>query len=408
MPDTLDVLAAIEKFRGTRPDPRGLHRGARSVAAAALLRSPPRRRSIPHRLALTVDAVRYPIGGAQRGVGVALDLLRRSYRGPARRSRRLCAAGRQHFALAGRFVRCPVVMIGPGNRDPHRSAPFCTSAWPPRRPGRKLAVLRTSAASGYDFFYEDELSGNEGPRAGAHPPDRSPGSARRQGKRSMSRTACANVGPRPVGVARGMGRAHSMYAATPKRMAKDVGGSPHPRVVATFGLRSTNEAIGFVAEMKEERGALPARMCIETHVKRARARRKLFRVTSKPSHHETPWRKIDPTVRSNLPVIAGSAAGLLAQPEAGGGGAADRGAIRPHPAKSGDGSARRVSGRSTRPSACKGTPAPPHAAAKRTERLPAPTGTRRSIRFADGFSAGIIERDGARRGPPFYLSGPTP
>ena len=85
--ETLDVLAAIEKFPGIRPDPEAF--------IEALDPLQPRLYSIssspkldPRRVALTVDAVRYDIGNRRR-LGVA-QLISPSASSPAPSSRFTC------------------------------------------------------------------------------------------------------------------------------------------------------------------------------------------------------------------------------------------------------------------------------------------------------------------------------
>ncbi len=82
---TLDVLAALEKFPGIRPDPGSVHRSARSAAAAALFdrvlaESRARQSGAHHRHRALQDR-------QARAVRRRLDLLRRPHRSLAPRSR---------------------------------------------------------------------------------------------------------------------------------------------------------------------------------------------------------------------------------------------------------------------------------------------------------------------------------
>jgi sulfite reductase (NADPH) flavoprotein alpha-component len=236
--DTLDVLAAIEKFRGTRPDPEAF--------IEALDPLQPRLYSIasspkidPHRLALTVDAVRYPIGARTR-VGVASTFC--ADRIAAGTKVRAYVQRAQHFALPA-DSSVPVVMIGPGTGiAPFRA--FLYERMATKAPGRNWLFFGHQR-SGYDFFYEDELSGMKAARVLTR--------LTLAWSRDAKEKIYVQDRMRDVGrdlwawLADG---AHIYVCGDAKRMAKDVEAALI-EVVATFGLRSTNEAIGFVAEMKK-------------------------------------------------------------------------------------------------------------------------------------------------------------
>jgi sulfite reductase (NADPH) flavoprotein alpha-component len=236
--DTLDVLAAIEKFRGTRPDPEAF--------IEALDPLQPRLYSIasspkidPHRLALTVDAVRYPIGARTR-VGVASTFC--ADRIVAGTKVRAYVQRAQHFALPA-DSSVPVVMIGPGTGiAPFRA--FLYERMATKAPGRNWLFFGHQR-SGYDFFYEDELSGMKAARVLTR--------LTLAWSRDAKEKIYVQDRMRDVGrdlwawLADG---AHIYVCGDAKRMAKDVEAALI-EVVATFGLRSTNEAIGFVAEMKK-------------------------------------------------------------------------------------------------------------------------------------------------------------
>ena len=106
---TLDVLAAIEKFPGVRPDPGSLHRSARSAAAAALFdRVVAQGRSQPHGADRRHRAL--PIGkrdAARR----RLDLL--AERIAARRPLKVYVQKAHAFGLPA-DPSVPIIMIGPG------------------------------------------------------------------------------------------------------------------------------------------------------------------------------------------------------------------------------------------------------------------------------------------------------
>ena len=99
---TLDVLAAIEKFSGVRPDPEAFIEALDPLQPRlySISSSP---KAHPGRVALTVDAVRYDIGKRQ-AAGRRLDLPRRARRA-GRPAQRLCAEGAR-LRPAGRSQRC--------------------------------------------------------------------------------------------------------------------------------------------------------------------------------------------------------------------------------------------------------------------------------------------------------------
>jgi sulfite reductase (NADPH) flavoprotein alpha-component len=236
--DTLDVLAAIEKFRGTRPDPEAF--------IEALDPLQPRLYSIasspkvdPHRVALSVDAVRYPIGKRTR-LGVASTFFADRL-APGAKVRAYVQRA-QHFALPA-DPSVPVIMIGPGTGiAPFRA--FLHERMATKAPGRNWLFFGHQH-SGYDFFYEDELAGMKA----AHVLTRL--------TLAWSRDAAEKIyvqdRMRDVGrdlwawLAEG---AHVYVCGDAKRMAKDVEAAL-VEIVAAFGVRSTNEAIGFVAELKK-------------------------------------------------------------------------------------------------------------------------------------------------------------
>jgi sulfite reductase (NADPH) flavoprotein alpha-component len=236
--DTLDVLAAIEKFRGTRPDPEAF--------IEALDPLQPRLYSIasspkvdPDRVALTVDAVRYPVGLRTR-LGVASTFFADRI-APGTRLKAYVQRA-QHFALPA-DPSVPVIMIGPGTGiAPFRA--FLHERMAGKAPGRNWLFFGHQH-SAHDFFYEDELAGMKAARVLTRL------------TLAWSRDAAEKIyvqdRMRDVGrdlwawLAEG---AHVYVCGDAKRMAKDVEAALI-EVVAAFGVRSTNEAIGFVAELKK-------------------------------------------------------------------------------------------------------------------------------------------------------------
>ena len=236
--NTIDVLAAIEKFRGVRPDPEAF--------IEALEPLQPRLYSIasspkvdPHRLALTVDAVRYPVGLRTR-LGVASTFFADRI-APGTKVKAYVQRA-QHFALPA-DPAVPVIMIGPGTGiAPFRA--FLHERMATKAPGRNWLFFGHQR-SGYDFFYEDELAGMK--------------AARVLTRLTLAWSRDAEYKIYVQDRMRDVGRdlwawlaegAHIYVCGDAKRMAKDVEAAL-VEIVAAFGVRSTNEAIGFVAELKK-------------------------------------------------------------------------------------------------------------------------------------------------------------
>ena len=150
--ETLDVLAAIEKFAGVAPRPRGF--------IEALDPLQPRLYSISSspkvhgsRVALTVDAVRYEIGRRQR-LGVASTFL--AGRVQPGDKLRVYVQKAEHFGLPA-DPSAPIIMIGPGTGvAPFRA--FLHERMATKAPGKNWLFFGHQRRD-YDFFYEDELGG---------------------------------------------------------------------------------------------------------------------------------------------------------------------------------------------------------------------------------------------------------
>jgi sulfite reductase (NADPH) flavoprotein alpha-component len=147
---TLDVLAALHKFPGIRPDPEAF--------IEALDPLQPRVYSIssslktnPGRVSLTVDAVRYEIDRRTR-LGVCSTFLGGRI-GPGEKIR-VYVQKAQHFALPDDPGK-PIIMIGPGTGiAPFRA--FLHERQAVMAPGRNWLFFGHQR-SDYDFFYEEEL-----------------------------------------------------------------------------------------------------------------------------------------------------------------------------------------------------------------------------------------------------------
>jgi sulfite reductase (NADPH) flavoprotein alpha-component len=147
---TLDVLAAIEKFRGLRPDPEAfvevldpLQPRLYSIASSPKVDS--------NRMALCVDTVRYAINGRQR-LGVASTFL--AGRADPGDRMKVYVQKAHAFGLPA-DPSVPVIMIGPGTGI----APFRAFLEERRASGAKgknwLFFGDQRAAT--DFLYRDEL-----------------------------------------------------------------------------------------------------------------------------------------------------------------------------------------------------------------------------------------------------------
>jgi sulfite reductase (NADPH) flavoprotein alpha-component len=149
---TLDVLAAIQKFPGIRPDPEAFIESLdalqpRLYSIASSLKTN------PGRVALTVDAVRYDISGRTR-LGVASTFLANRIESGQRIKAYVQKA--QAFCLPA-DPALPIVMIGPGTGiAPFRA--FLHERMATKAPGRSWLFFGHQRRD-YDFFYEDELSG---------------------------------------------------------------------------------------------------------------------------------------------------------------------------------------------------------------------------------------------------------
>ncbi len=149
---TLDVLATIEKFASSRPNPEAF--------IEALDPLQPRLYSISSspkahagRLSLTVDAVRYTIGVRQR-LGVASTFL--TERIVPGSNLKVYIQKAHNFGLPA-DPSVPIIMVGPGTGiAPFRA--FLYERMATRAPGRNWLFFGHQRRS-FDFFYEDELNG---------------------------------------------------------------------------------------------------------------------------------------------------------------------------------------------------------------------------------------------------------
>ena len=235
---TLDVLAAIQKFPGIRPEPEAFIESLdalqpRLYSIASSLKTN------PGRVALTVDAVRYDIKGRTR-LGVASTFLANRI-APGQKIKAYVQKA-QAFCLPT-DAAVPIIMIGPGTGiAPFRA--FLHERMATKAPGRNWLFFGHQRRN-YDFFYEDELSGMKA--AGAL--TRLSLAWSRDGEEKFY----VQDRMRQVGrdlwswIADG---AH-IYVCGGITMGKDVERALVD-VTAAHGARTIDEAIAFVAELKKK------------------------------------------------------------------------------------------------------------------------------------------------------------
>lgn len=234
---TLDVLAALQKFPGIRPDPEAFIECLEPLQPRlySISSSP---RATPGRLTLTVDAVRFDLAGRTR-LGVASTFLGTRLAPGTRLKAYIQKA--HGFGLPQDPAR-DVIMVGPGTGiAPFRA--FLLDRLATGAPGRNWLFFGHQRRD-TDFFYEDELSG-----LGA------------AGVLTRLDTAWSRDGERKVYVQdkiREAGAelwawlqagAHFYICGDAKRMAKDVEAAV-TAIAATHGGLSAEAAARFVADLK--------------------------------------------------------------------------------------------------------------------------------------------------------------
>ena len=236
---TLDVLAAIEKFSGVRPDPEAfiealdpLQPRLYSIASSPKVQA--------GRVSLTVDAVRYAVNGRRR-LGVASTFF--ADRIAEGETLKVYVQKAQNFGLPA-DPSVPVIMVGPGTGvAPFRA--FLHERMATRAPGRNWLFFGHQHRD-FDFFYEDELSGMKS-----------------AGVLTRLSLAWSRDGDEKFYVQdrmRQVGRdiwawladgAHFYVCGDAKRMAKDIE-CALVDIVAQYGMRSADEAVAFVADLKKK------------------------------------------------------------------------------------------------------------------------------------------------------------
>jgi sulfite reductase (NADPH) flavoprotein alpha-component len=235
---TLDVLAAIQKFSGIRPDPEAFVEALDPLQPRlySIASSP---KADPKRVALCIDTVRYAIEGRTR-LGVASTFVADRIK-PGDRVK-IYVQKAKHFGLPA-DPSIPIIMIGPGTGiAPFRA--FLQERMASKAPGRNW-LLFGHQRSDYDFFYEQELAATKAARVLTR--------LTLAWSRDSAQKIYVQDRMREVGrdlwawLAEG---AYVYVCGDAKRMAKDVERALID-VVANFGVRSANEAVAFVAELKK-------------------------------------------------------------------------------------------------------------------------------------------------------------
>jgi sulfite reductase (NADPH) flavoprotein alpha-component len=235
---TLDVLAAVEKFGGVRPDPEAF--------VEALDPLQPRLFSISssptvhgNRLSLTVDTVRYDVGKRTR-LGVASTFL--GHRVKPGEKVRVYVQKALAFGLPA-DPATPIIMVGPGTGvAPFRA--FLYERMATKAQGRNWLFFGHQRRD-CDFFYEDEFTAM---KAAGVLTRLSLAWSRDGDEKFYVQNRMAEVGRDLWSwIAEG---AHLYVCGDAQRMAKDVERALVD-IVATHGARSVNEAVAFVAELKK-------------------------------------------------------------------------------------------------------------------------------------------------------------
>jgi len=149
---TLDVLAAVEKFPGIRPDPEAFVEALEALQPRlySISSSP---KVAADRLSLTVDHVRYEVDSRTR-LGVASTFLSRALRPGT--TLKVYVQRAHNFALPADH-NTPIIMVGPGTGvAPFRA--FLHERMVMQAPGDAWLFFGHQRRD-CDFFYEDEFSG---------------------------------------------------------------------------------------------------------------------------------------------------------------------------------------------------------------------------------------------------------
>ena len=235
---TLDVLAAIEKFPGIRPDPEAFIEALDPLQPRLYsISSSPKAK--PGCVSLTVDTVRYRIASRDR-LGVCSTMLAERIEPVA--SLKVYVQKAHAFGLPA-DPNVPVIMVGPGTGvAPFRA--FLQERQATKAPGRNWLFFGHQRSS-CDFFYEDELKGMKDTGVLTR---LSLAWSRDAGQKFYVQDRMREVG-RDLWSWLADG-AHFYVCGDAKRMAKDVE-LALVDIVSQHGVRSAAEAAAFVANLKK-------------------------------------------------------------------------------------------------------------------------------------------------------------
>ncbi len=235
---TLDVLGALRKFAGVRPDAEAVLEALDPLQPRlySISSSP---KAAPGRLSLTVDAVRYTAGGRKRLGAASTFLAERVQPGAVIKA---YVQKAHNFALPA-DPSTPIIMVGPGTGiAPFRA--FLQERAAIAAPGRNWLFFGHQR-SACDFFYEDELT------------DMKAGGVLTRLSLAWSRDGDGKfyVQDRMREVARDIWAwledgAHFYVCGDAKRMAKDVDRALAD-IAAAEGKMSADAAVAFIAGLKK-------------------------------------------------------------------------------------------------------------------------------------------------------------
>jgi sulfite reductase (NADPH) flavoprotein alpha-component len=234
---TIDVLAAIEKFRGVRPDPEAF--------VEALDPLQPRLYSIssslkahPGRISLTVDTVRYQIAKRQR-LGVASTFL--AERVKPGDTVKVYVQKAHNFGLPA-DPTVPIIMVGPGTGiAPFRA--FLYDRMATKATGRNWLFYGHQRRD-CDFFYEEELAGM---RAAGVLTRLALAWSRDDKQKFYVQDRMRQVG---ADLWQWLSDGAHFYVCGAVRMGQDVERAMVD-IVAEHGRRSASEAIAFITDLKK-------------------------------------------------------------------------------------------------------------------------------------------------------------
>jgi sulfite reductase (NADPH) flavoprotein alpha-component len=236
---TLDVLAALQKFPGVRPDPEAFVEALEPLQPRVYSISSSHR-CTPGRVALTVDAVRYDIEARTR-LGVCSTFL--GGRVAPGDKIKVYVQKAQHFALPD-DPATPIIMIGPGTGvAPFRA--FLHERQATKAPGPNWLFFGHQRKD-CDFFYEDEFSAMH---AAGHLARLSLAWSRDGNEKVYVQHRMREAGSQVwAWLKHG---AHIYVCGDALRMAKDVE-TALTDIVAAHGGRTPAEAVRFVSELKAQ------------------------------------------------------------------------------------------------------------------------------------------------------------